>query len=487
MVSVMWFRRDLRLEDNVALKQAFQDSDSLLLLFHVNPKQFLSDNSSNQAAFFKSVAGLRDEVKMKKGTLHILYGDIEECFLKLKKEIPDWSNIYINRDETGYGLERDKLVSTIFKELGVTAHGYYDHHIHAAREIKTNSGTYYKVFTPYYNKWIELEKPGVVKVVFDETKLIKEPLFSKDEDQFNHSLDKQIAIKELQLGNQAAHERLDIFIKQDLNDYNEARDYPLKNATSQLSKHLRAGELSIRTVYDEVSRSNYSSGKETFIKELAWRDFYNMIYATHPDQKDQSINLSFRQVEWENNEQLFDNWKEGMTGFPLVDAAMRQLKETGWMHNRLRMVTASFLTKDLLIDWRWGEKYFQEMLVDYDPASNIGGWQWAASTGTDSVPYFRIFNPTTQSEKFDKNGDFIKYYVPELKNIANLKIHDPSKLSEKEQNEFGVMIGKDYPEPIISHKQRRQLTIKVFEESKKVFEESRKIIVNKEVAKREEF
>lgn len=467
LVSVMWFRRDLRLEDNRALKHAFQESDSLLLLFHINPKQFLGENSLNQAAFFKSVEILRNEVKEKKATLHILYGDLEKCFSKLKKEFPDWSDIYINRDERGYGLERDKIASNIFKELGVKPHGYDDHHIHSAREIKTNSRTYYKVFTPYFNKWIELQKPDVVKVVFDKEKLIKGTLFLKDEERFNHFLDKQIPIKDLQLGTQAAHERLDEFIKYDLSNYNEARDYPLKNATSRLSKHLRTGEISIRTVFDQVSCSKNSSGKETFIKELAWRDFYNMIDASHPDQKYQSINPSFRQIKWENNEQFFSNWKEGETGFPIVDAAMRQLKETGWMHNRLRMITASFLTKDLLIDWRWGEQYFQEMLIDYDSASNIGGWQWAASTGTDSVPYFRIFNPTTQSEKYDKDGDFIKSYIPELRNIKSIKIHDPSTLSEKEQNECGVIIGKDYPEPIVSHKQRRKLAINIFEDSKK--------------------
>lgn len=466
MVSVMWFRRDLRLEDNVALKQAFQESDSLLLLFHVNPEQFLGEDSLNQAAFFKSVENLRKECKRKKARLHILYGDLEESFSKLKKEFPQWSDVYINRDEKGFGLERDKKASVVFKQLGVKAHGYFDHHIHSAREIKTDSGTYYKVFTPYFNKWTELQKPTRVEVTVDNDKLINGVRFTEDEEQFERFLDKQVSIKGLQLGNQVAHERLAEFIEHDLSSYHESRDFPLKNATSHLSKHLRAGELSIRTVFDQVSRSKDSLGKETFIKELAWRDFYNMVYASHPDQKFQSINSSFRQIKWENNEELFNKWKQGKTGFPLVDAAMRQLKETGWMHNRLRMVTASFLTKDLLIDWRWGEQYFQEMLIDYDSASNIGGWQWAASTGTDSVPYFRIFNPTTQSEKYDKEGDFIKRYVPELKRCTKSKIHEPSKLSEKEQSDFGVIIGKDYPEPIVSHKLRRNLAIKTFEESK---------------------
>ena len=334
----------------------------------------------------KFILQIEEEIKNKKATLHILYGDLEDCFLKLKKEFPDWSDIYINRDERGYGLERDKIASAIFKEIGVKAHGYDDHHIHSAREIKTGSGTHYKVFTPYFNKWIELQKPEVVNVIFDKEKVIKGPLFLKDEAKFNRFLAKQVPIEEVHLGHSIAHERLDEFIKQNLSDYNKARDYPLKNATSHLSKHLRTGEISIRTVFD---------------------------------------------------------------------------------HIRLRMVTASFLTKDLLIDWRWGEQYFQEMLIDYDPASNIGGWQWAASTGTDSVPYFRIFNPTTQSEKYDKNGDFIKKYIPELRNISSLKIHDPSTLSEKEQNEFQVFIGKDYPEPIVSHKERRKLAIKTFEDCKK--------------------
>lgn len=462
----MWFRRDLRLEDNVALKHALEESDSLLLLFHVNPEQFLGETSLNQAAFFKSVACFRDEIEEKKASLHILYGELEACFVNLKKEIPDWSDIYINRDETGYGLERDKRASSIFKKLDIKAHGYHDHHIHSAREITTNSDTYYKVFTPYYNKWKELQKPPIAKVVFDSKKLVKGTFFSKDKAQFDDFLAKQMSIEGLRLGNKVAHERLAEFIEEDLKDYDAARDYPLKNATSHLSKHLRAGEISIRTVFDQVSRSKNSSGKTTFIKELAWRDFYNMIYATHPNQKYLSINPSFRQVKWENDEQLFNSWKEGKTGFPLVDAAMRQLNETGWMHNRLRMVTASFLTKDLLIDWQWGEQYFQKMLIDYDAASNIGGWQWAASTGTDSVPYFRIFNPTTQSEKFDKNGEFIRHYVPELKTIITSKIHDPSKLSEKEQKEFGVLIGKDYPMPIVSHKERRKSTIQAFEDSK---------------------
>lgn len=466
MGSVMWFRRDLRLEDNTALKYALEESDEVLLLFHVNPDQFLNEGSINQSAFFESVEYFRKEIERKGAFLHIMYGDLEKCFKQLKKAYANWTDVYVNRDEKGYGLKRDKVAGKLFTELNIRAQAYHDHHIHSAHEIRTNASTYYKVFTPYFRKWKELQKPNMLDVNFDTSKILNTPHFKEDLKRFETLLENQRPLKGLNVGALAANERLVEFVEGNLMAYKEARDYPLRDATSHLSHHLRTGELSVRTVLDTVNQAGNSRGKETFIQELAWRDFYNMIYATHPDQKEVSINASFRHVEWDNNERNFKNWKEGQTGFPIVDAAMRQLQTTGWMHNRLRMITASFLTKDLLIDWRWGEKYFQEMLIDYDPASNIGGWQWASSTGTDGVPYFRIFNPTTQSEKFDPDGDFIKKYVPELKAVTNKKIHDPSKLTVEEQELFGVIIGDDYPLPIVSHKRSRELAIQAFEKSK---------------------
>lgn len=191
---------------------------------------------------------------------------------------------------------------------------------------------------------------------------------------------------------------------------------------------------------------------------------HDLYQCTSP--KKEPIQAQFRFIQWENDQEKFEKWQQGNTGFPIVDAAMRQLNETGWMHNRLRMITASFLTKDMLIDWRWGERYFQKMLIDYDPASNIGGWQWAASTGTDAVPYFRVFNPTTQSEKFDPEGKFIRKYVKELVALPNNWIHQPEKLTKEEQEEFGVILGEDYPLPIVDHKDRRKKAIAKYEASK---------------------
>ncbi len=261
---------------------------------------------------------------------------------------------------------------------------------------------------------------------------------------------------------------LNRFINESLDQYDEERDFPANDSTSHLSRYLRTGEISIRTVWRAIDQSPDSDGKSTFMKELCWRDFYNMIYVMYPNQNVESVNKDFRHVDWINNEQQFEAWRTGQTGFPIVDAAMRQLNATGWMHNRLRMIVASFLTKDLLIDWRWGEAYFHNKLLDYDAASNIGGWQWAASTGTDSVPYFRIFNPTLQSKKFDSNGLFIKKYVPELKNVDNKMIHEPGKLSESEQTRFNVRIGQNYPFPIVDHSYARKRAISIYESSKDV-------------------
>lgn len=471
MTSVMWFRRDLRIEDNRALKNALEESESLVLVFHVNPEQFIGEGSKNEAAFFKSVETFKKELADQEVTLQILYGDIKESFRKLKQELPEWTDVYINRDETGYGLERDWEMAELFKELQVQPHGYHDHYLHSAEEIKTNAGTAYKVYTPYYNKWIELPKPTIVEVNFDAEKIVETLLFPEDLDDFRDLLARQPDIPVFENGSAAAKESLNDFIDNGLFDYRQVRNFPFKNGTSRLSHHLRTGEISIRTVYHRANEAKDSQGKETFIKELAWRDFYNMVYVANPEQKNKAIKPEFDYVSWRNMEEDFDAWKEGKTGFPIVDAAMRQLKETGWMHNRARMIVASFLMKDLLIDWRWGERYFQEQLIDYDAASNIGGWQWAASTGTDSAPYFRIFNPTTQSERFDKEGSYIKKYIPELRGITNKKIHEPATLTADEQEQFGVVIGEDYPYPIVSHKEQRKLAIGAYESSKEIYQE----------------
>ena len=466
MKNVMWFRRDLRIEDNTALKHALDNSEKLILLFIVNPKQLLDKNANNQQAFFHSVKTFKDMLEKKGATLNILYGSIEESFQRLKDTYPDLSEVYFNLDESGFGAGRDQEAVNVFNDLNININSFHDHYLHNADEIKTDNDTYYKVYSAYFKKWEKANKSEVVAVDFNLDKIVNEAKFKKDKEEFFDLLLDNDFTKNLNLGSSQAKQRLNDFVKNHLSTYDKNRDLPILSATSKLSQYLRTGEISIRTVYHKVNMEKDSKGKETFIRELAWRDFYNMVYTTNPNAKEMPLRDEFSNIEWENDMDKFKAWKKGKTGFPIVDAGMRQLLQTGFMHNRLRMITASFLVKDLLIDWRLGEKFFQENLIDYDAASNIGGWQWVASTGSDSAPYFRIFNPTTQSERFDKDGDFIRKYVLELRGVIGKKIHDPSALTLLQQQEFGVIINKDYPAPIVDHKIQRLKVIAAYEESK---------------------
>lgn len=472
VTAVMWFRRDLRLNDNQALAKACTYEGPLILLFHVQPEQFIAE-SYNHQAFFSSVRQFQKRVN-KEHHLQVLYGDLKEAFLRLKQEVPDWDQIYFNQDDTGVGALRDQHVLPLLEELGIRVERYNDHYLHGAYEIKNKSGEAYKVYTPYYHQWLQLPKPTPAKVEWSAcTSAVGESLFPEDEQRL---AEVYTALPEGQLyphGEEAALEQLNGFLETEVSAYHNKRDLPYSDSTSHLSTYLRTGELSIRTIWEKLQAQPDTQGKQTFIKELCWREFYNMIYAQHPHQKEEALQQQFRCVEWENDQQVFAKWQLGQTGYPLVDAAMRQLREHGWMHNRLRMIVASFLTKDLLIDWRWGEKYFQKMLIDYDPASNIGGWQWAASTGTDAVPYFRIFNPVTQSKRFDPEGDFIRKYVPELRKVPAALIHEPAKMTKEQQAACGVHVGEDYPLPVVDHQEARKRTLFRYEASKERAAEAR--------------
>jgi deoxyribodipyrimidine photo-lyase len=248
--------------------------------------------------------------------------------------------------------------------------------------------------------------------------------------------------------------------------YGQTRDYPGVKGVSYLSVHLRFGTISIRRLA-RFALERGGEGASTWLSELIWREFYQQLLWRRPDTVEHAFQRVFDQLDYGNDEALFAAWREGRTGYPLVDAAMRQLVRTGWMHNRLRMVTASFLTKDLLVDWRWGERFFAEQLIDYDMASNLGGWQWSASVGCDAQPWFRIFNPVTQSEKFDADGRFIRRYVPELAGLTGKAIHAPWRAKPVELQAAGVVLGKTYPAPIVDHAAQRPKTLAMFEAAKR--------------------
>ncbi|QHE53924.1 deoxyribodipyrimidine photo-lyase [Pontibacillus sp. HMF3514] len=468
----VWFRKDLRLSDHkalyYALKEAEETGAKMMAFFHIHPS--LNDSFTiRHDYFFNTLENFADQAEEDGIPVHFIYGDQEEAFESLIDKASDLYAIYFNKDEVGFGKTRDEQVRSFLEEKDILVHSFVDAHIHGAEEVCKKGGGSYQVFTPYLRRWNSLDKPGIFSI--DKSHLKKHGLdireqFQEGYDQFSTLLN-NCTMKWKHIGEKSAKQRLAYFLYNKVQAYEEKRDFPALNGTSLISPYLKCGVLSPRTVYhkamDAKNEIGESEGLETYISEIAWRDFYNMIYALYPNSKDEEISDKYKKLSWNQDEELFQKWRNGETGFPIVDAAMKQLNTIGWMHNRLRMVVASFLTKDLLMDWRKGERYFEERLIDYDPSSNIGGWQWAASTGTDAVPYFRVFNPTRQSKRFDPEGTFIKTYLPALLDVPKRYIHDPSKMSEDEQRKYGCVIGEDYPEPVVDHQTMRKKAIAMFE------------------------
>ncbi|WP_425639835.1 cryptochrome/photolyase family protein [Algoriphagus yeomjeoni] len=423
-VSIFWFRRDLRLEDNHGLFQALSESENVLPLF-IFDKNILDklDNKADARVEFihDQISKIHDDLSKKGSSLLVKHGDPESIYKELLQEY-DIQSVHTNRDYEPYAKSRDEKVARILNQKDISFHQYKDQLIFEPGEILNGSGEFYKVFTPFSKVWLSKLSPKMLegykpmhwKNLFQtpalELPTLKEIGFEKSD---------------ISIPSKTADEEI-------ISHYNETRDFPAKNGTSRLGIHLRFGTISIRQLAQKAKELN-----ATYLNELIWREFYMMILAYNPQVVDKAFKPAYDQIPWRNNEEEFAAWCKGMTGYPIVDAGMRELNATGYMHNRVRMVVASFLTKHLLIDWRWGEAYFAEKLLDFELASNNGGWQWAAGTGTDAQPYFRVFNPSSQQEKFDKNWKYIKKWIPEIN-------------SDK------------YPKPIVDHKFARQRAIDTY-------------------------
>ncbi|MEW6977849.1 deoxyribodipyrimidine photo-lyase [Bacillus pumilus] len=473
-IVVIWFRRDMRLDDHIALSKAItyakKHEYKLLALYHLDPFFTEMELDINNEHFFQNLAHFVKEARESQMYVHLLHDDVLRAFQQVM-DVYDIKAVFFNEDEVGIGQRRDQQVTDFLEKKGIHVSKWQDTHLHGARDILKADGSHYQVFTPYYQSWRKQEKQPVIKVdksFFSSEHTICDESLSQKGDKKLRGIIKGSSRKFDQIGSDKAINTLHTFIQKRLTRYHEKRDIPSVFGTSKLSRFLKTGTISIRTIFHAINEETLyeDEGRETFIKELAWRDFYHMIFAHYPEMKEKEINSAFQGMKWNEDEMLFEAWCKGETGFPLVDAGMRQLNEEGWMHNRLRMVTASFLTKDYLIDWRKGEAYFAKKLVDYDEASNIGGFQWAATVGTDAVPYFRIFNPTTQSKRFDPTGEFIRRYVPELKHVEEKWIHEPSKMPIDEQMKSGCVLGDAYPLPTVDHQERRKKAISLFEKAK---------------------
>ncbi len=465
-VSIHWFRRDLRLTDNTALQKAHSESVQVIPVYILSDWKEHHEWTGPNRQFFLCgcLASLAANLEAIDSKLIIRSGDALKELEKLLKETKAEA-IYTNADIDPFGKEVEKKLAKLCEKLKVVFHVCKDAVLHAPEEALKDDGTPYRVFTPYSKRWLNLEKsPPLGKV---RTLGPKPDFPSQDPPTLAHWKLSEPAAKIPTPGERAARERMKDFVSgQRIQNYKDGRNIPSRHDTSGLSPDLRYGLISIRELYllCQQAEAATTSPKaresiQTYIKELAWREFYVAVLHYWPEVLETDFNPEFRQVRWDSADKDFEAWQQGKTGFPIVDAGMRQLLATGWMHNRLRMITAMFLTKDLHCHWMLGEKFFMQQLVDGEIASNNGGWQWSAGTGADAAPYFRIQNPWLQSKRFDPEGEYIKMWVPELKDVPAEKLHEPPG--------DGGPLAKGYPLPIVDHHEERDKTLVRFKEGKK--------------------
>jgi len=426
-ISIFWFRRDLRTYDNAGLYAALQGPHPVLpvFIFDTGILDHLERPRDRRVSFIHShVANLKRELESAGSSLLTLYGNPEQVMESLNDQYAV-SAVYANHDYEPYAIRRDHSINRILSSNGIAFHTFKDQVILEKNEVMKDDGKPYTVFTPYMRKWkatLDLAAIPEFPSAKHLDRLLKTPSFLLVSLQDMGFIDGDEPFPEGTINT-------DI-----IGNYDQTRDYPSLNGTSRLGPHLRFGTISIRDLVKTAAGLN-----DTFLNELIWREFYMMILWHFPFIEERAFRPAYDNMLWRNNEEEFRAWCNGQTGYPLVDAGMRELNQTGYMHNRIRMVCASFLTKHLLIDWRWGEKYFADKLLDFELSSNNGGWQWAAGTGCDAAPYFRIFNPESQQKKFDPKTEYIRKYVPE----------------------FGTA---SYPKPIVEHKFARERALRAYQE-----------------------
>ncbi len=460
MRALHWFRNDLRLEDNTALARA-AGADALVPVFVLDDAILASPRTgAPRVRFLLDGLARLDEALARRGSKLVLRrgdpaAEIPQLAAEAHAGLVTW-----NRSDTPLGRRRDARVRAALERAGRRVADCRDHVIFESTEVRSAAGGPYAVYTPYRNAWhrrlasepqrpagVSRLPPPVADLPSDGLPDAKALGFGGDDTELPPA------------GEEAARGRLARFLSGPVRAYARDRDVPAVDGTSRLSPYLRFGAISVRicvAAAQACARDDRSAaeGARKWIDELVWRDFYHAVLAEHPRVQRAPYRRELETLQWNEDPEGFAAWREGRTGYPIVDAAMRQLATTGWMHNRLRMIVASFLTKDLLLDWRLGEDFFFRRLVDGEPASNNGGWQWAASTGTDAQPYFRIFNPVSQGARFDPEGAFVRRFVPELAGVEDRFVHAPWEAARPP---------KSYPEPIVSHPERRILALRRYE------------------------
>ncbi|MDO9386138.1 MAG: deoxyribodipyrimidine photo-lyase [Thiobacillus sp.] len=463
--ALVWFRRDLRDFDHAALYHALKRSRQVVcaFIFDRDILDMLPDPADRRVAFIHaSVTELQQALAARGGGLVVRHGVARDEVVRLAAGL-QIDAVFFNHDDDPAARARDAAVEAALRARGIAVHHSKDTVLFERDEVLTAGGTPYSVFTPYRNAWLKRLTPFdlqayPVDAYADRLTPQSSAIPSLQDIGF------AAAERSLPTGMAGGAQRFEDFLGR-IDRYQETRDFPAQKGPSYLSVHLRFGTVSIRQLAAAAWQQG-GRGAQTWLSELIWRDFYHQILWHRPDvASGHAFKRQYDALPWPNPPGHFEAWCEARTGYPLVDAAMRQLNQTGYLHNRLRMVAASFLAKDLLVDWRLGERYFAEKLIDFDLAANSGGWQWAASVGCDAQPWFRIFNPVTQSERFDAQGTFIRRYLPELARVPEKFIHAPWTMPAAGQQRAGCVIGRDYPAPIVDHAVQRGLALALFRQA----------------------
>ncbi len=454
-----WHRRDLRLSDNVGLADAPEPPAGVFVF----DDEVLEHAGAPRVSFMlDALASLREGYRDRGSELFVRRGDPAAVLVDLA-ETHDVEVVSWNRDYSGLARERDERVSATLKDADVMPQKFHDAICHEPGSITTNAGDPYSVYTYFWKKWRDREKDDPREVPALAAADDDEPLPTLAELGFEEPPGSVPPA-----GTDEARRRLESFLEEEVFAYEQRRDYPAEEPTSRLSPHMKFGTIGIREVDRRVRETladadgEARESVEEFRSQLAWREFYTHVLNFNPEVVTENYKSYENDIEWEDDEELLEAWKRGETGYPIVDAGMRQLREESYMHNRVRMIVASFLTKDLLVDWRHGYAHFREMLVDHDTANDNGGWQWAASTGTDAQPYFRIFNPMTQGERYDPDAEYITEYVPELRGVDPEIIHSWHECSLTQRRNAAP----EYPDPVVDHSERREEALAMFERAR---------------------
>lgn len=454
--TIVWFRNDLRVHDNPALHDAVSTGEVLPVFVLDSTLLTSSRASSNRNRFL--IESLQDLKKSLQdlGSNLVLLENLDQLVVLANEQ--SVSSVHYTIDYTPYARSRDQKMKKLFEDVGVDFVGSAGHLIvDSLRGIETKNGKVMKVFTPFYKQWVQIDrrsvhqKPASLPTIPSSINVGTIPSIEK--------LTQKSHLSEYALsgGESAARTRLTEFFKHDLERYGHGQNDLGDDSTSRLSSYLHFGCISSREIESKLGNDGPSVA---FRRQLCWRDFYHYILLHYPDNTKQEFQPRYHGAKWSINKKHLEAWENAQTGYPIVDAAMTQLLREGWMHNRARLIVGSFLTKDLGIDWREGEAHFLKWLIDGDMANNNGNWQWIASVGVDPAPVFRrLYNPTLQQQKFDPNGEYIRRYLPQFKNVPTKHLGEPWNMSDEEQREFSCIVGKDYPEPIVDHKEARKAAL----------------------------